>query len=134
MATSVAEEHVVTDVIVGHSILHITGPRGQRGNVNFKTISKGMQSRATVRSATARFTSRKLRVVRMRGVRTMTRQTSVFPMTLTTNIVVNIVYCSAFSHLGWGPCTSSLMLTFTVELLVIMMGTMLRLSCERCWI
>lgn len=75
-----------------------------------------MQSRATVRSATARFTSKKFRVVRMRGVRMMTRQTSVFPMTLTTKIAVNMVYCNASSHLGWETGTSSLKLSFIVEL------------------
>lgn len=113
---------MVTDVMVGHSILHITGPRGQRGYVNFKTTSKGIQSIATVRSATARFTSRKLRVVRMRGVRAMTRQTKVFPITLTTKIVVNIVYCTAFSHLGWVSCASFVKLSFIEELLTIMMS------------
>lgn len=121
MATRVVEEHVVTDVIVGHSILHIADPRGQRGNVNFKTTSKGMQSRATVRSAMARFTSKKLRVVRMRGVRTMTRQTSVFPMTLKTKIAANMVYCSTFSHFGWEPSASSLKLLFIVELVVMLL-------------
>lgn len=75
-----------------------------------------MQSRATVRSATARFTSKKFRVVRMRGVRMMTRQTSVFPMTLTTKIAVNMVYCNASSHLGWEAGTSSPKLSFIVEL------------------
>ena len=98
MAIRVAEEHVVTDVIVGQSILHIAEPRGQRGNVIFKATSKGMHSRATVRSATARFTNKKFRVVRMRGVRAMTKQTSVFPMTLITKIAENMVYCNTFSH------------------------------------
>ena len=126
MATRVAEEQVVTDVIVGHNILHIADPRGQRGKVNFKPTSKGMHSRATVKSATARFTNRKLRVVRMRGVRAMTRQTSVFPMTLSTKIAVNMVYCNAFSHLGWEPGTSSLKLSFIVELVVIMLDMLLQ--------
>ena len=58
MATSVIDEHVVTDVIVGQSNLHITGPRSQRGNVSLITTSNGMQRRATVKSATARLTSR----------------------------------------------------------------------------
>ena len=116
MATKVAEEHVVTDVIVGHSILHMTGPRGHSGNVSLTTTSNGIQSSATVRSATARFTSRKLRVVRMRGVRTITRQTSVFPMTLATNITANMVYCSVLSHLGWLLGTGSLRLSFMVVL------------------
>lgn len=83
-----------------------------------------MQSRATVRSATARFTNRKLRVVRMRGVRTITRQTSVFPMTLTTKIAVNMVYCNALSHLGWEPGTSLVKLPFIVELVVVMVDMM----------
>lgn len=118
---------MVTDVIVGHSILHMADPRGQRGNVIFKATSKGMHSRATVRSATARFTSKKLRVVRMRGVRAMTKQTSVFPMTLTTKIAVNMVYCNTFNHLGWEPGISSLTLSFIVELVVIMAGMTLQI-------
>ena len=122
MATSVAEEHVVTDVIVGQRILHMADPRGQRGYVIFKATSKGMQSRATVRSATARFTNKKFRVVRMRGVRAMTKQTSVFPMTLITKIAVNMVYCNTFNHFGWEPGISSLTLSFIVELLGIIEG------------
>lgn len=87
-----------------------------------------MHSRATVRSATARFTSKKLRVVRMRGVRAMTKQTSVFPMTLTTKIAVNMVYCNTFNHLGWEPGISSLTLSFIiVELVVIMAGMTLQI-------
>ena len=100
MATRVAEEHVVTDVIVGQRILHMADPRGQRGYVIFKATSKGMHSRATVRSATARLTNKKFRVVRMRGVRAMTKQTSVFPMTLITKIAANMVYCNTFNHFG----------------------------------
>ena len=116
---------MVTDVIVGQSILHMADPRGQRGNVNFKATSKGMQRKATVRSATARFTSKKLRVVRMRGVRMMTRQTSVFPMTLATKIAANMVYCKASSHLGWEPGTASVKLPFNVELVVVMVDMFL---------
>jgi len=77
-----------------------------------------MHSRATVRSATARFTNKKFRVVRMRGVRAMTKQTSVFPMTLITKIAVNMVYCNTFNHSG----ISSLTLSFIVELVAIIEG------------
>lgn len=126
MATRVAEEHVVTDVIVGQSILHMADPSGQRGNVIFKATSKGMHSRATVRSATARLTNKKFRVVRMRGVRAMTKQTRVFPMTLITKIAVNMVYCNTFNHLGSEPGISSLTLSFTVELVAIIDGMTLQ--------
>lgn len=113
---------MVTDVIVGHSILHIIGPKGQPGNVSFMTTSEGIQSRATVRSATARFTRRKFRVVRIRGVRIMTRQTSVLPMKLTRNIAANMMYCSVSIHFDVVPESSLLRLPFIVELETVMLN------------
>ena len=89
---------MVTDVIVGQSILHIAAPNGHLGKVNLRTTSKGMHSKATVRSATAKFTRRKLRVVRMLRVCMTTRQTRVLPTTLTKKIVDSTVKCTACIH------------------------------------
>lgn len=68
MAARVAAEQFVKSVIAGHRTLHMAAPSGHTGNVTFNTTSNGMQSSATIKSDTARLTSRKLRVVRMRGV------------------------------------------------------------------
>ena len=83
-------------VIAGHSSLHIAAPKGHTGCVTFKAISNGMHSNATIRSDTARFTSRKLRVVRMRGVCEITRQTRVFPVTPQRKIMAKKVYSVAW--------------------------------------
>lgn len=98
MAASVDDEQLVTKVIAGHSTLHMAAPNGQWGSVIFKTTSNGMQSNATVRSDTARFTRRKFRVVRMRGVPKITKQTRMLPTTLTRNTITKMVYSTIWSQ------------------------------------
>ena len=83
-------------VIAGHNNLHMAAPSGHTGWVTFKVISNGMHSNATIRSDTARFTSRKLRVVRMRGVCEITRQTRVFPVTPQRKMMAKKVYSVAW--------------------------------------
>lgn len=68
MAARVAAEQFVKSVIAGHSTLHMAAPSGHTGCVTISTTSNGIHNNATIRSDIARFTSRKLRVVRMRGV------------------------------------------------------------------
>lgn len=92
MAARVAAEQFVKSVIAGHNNLHIAEPSGHTGWVTFKAISNGMHSNATIRSDTARFTSRKFRVVRMRGVCEITRHTRVFPVTPQRKIIAKKVY------------------------------------------
>lgn len=58
MAARVADEQLVTNVIPGHSILHIAAPNGQWGSVIFRTTSNGIHNSDTVRSDTAKFTRR----------------------------------------------------------------------------
>lgn len=58
MAASVAAEQLVTKVMAGHSILHIADPKGQYGDVIFRTTSNGMKRSETVKSDTAKFTNR----------------------------------------------------------------------------
>lgn len=91
-----AAEQFVKSVIAGHNSLHIAAPRGHTGWVTFKAISNGMHSNATIRSDTARFTRRKLRVVRMRGVCEITRQTRVFPVTPQRKMMAKKVYSVAW--------------------------------------
>ena len=68
MAARVAAEQLVNSVIAGHKTLHIAAPSGHIGDVTFNATSNGIHNKATIRSDMARFTSKKLRVVRMRGV------------------------------------------------------------------
>lgn len=58
MTASVAAEELVTSVIEGHSNLHMAAPSGHSGAAIFTTISNGMHHNATVRSDTARLTSK----------------------------------------------------------------------------
>ena len=51
----------------------------------------------------------------------MTRQTSVFPMALATNITANMVYCKVLSHLDWDP-GSSLKFASIVEFEAVMLA------------
>lgn len=88
----------MNSVIAGHTTLHSASPSGHTGEVTFNTTSNGMQNKATIRSEIAKFTSRKLRVVHIRGVCAITRQTRVFPVTAKINITAKKVYsvnCSA---------------------------------------
>lgn len=58
MTASVAADELVTSVIEGHSNLHMAAPSGHSGATIFSTISNGMHNKATVRSETARLTSK----------------------------------------------------------------------------
>ena len=98
ITASVTAEELVTSVIEGHNILHIAEPSGQSGSVILSTMSNGIHNRATVRSDTARLTRRKFRVVRMRFVPNTTKQTKIFPMVLTANIMANKVNCRMSNH------------------------------------
>lgn len=65
-----------------------------------------MQSNATVKSDTAKFTSRQFLVVRIRGVLKITRQTRILPVTLARKTMVKMVYSKIRNHVKFDPALS----------------------------